>query len=318
MDCSADTNLTSLCLSSLLARIQAASLDGESQDTSEKILDIAQVSPDDVKPFFGSWYTNTPHLAREKMVGLPNRAARCGICQGHKIKVRLCLHTKRKLHRLLITAQCDLSRPDCSRCKRLGLSCKYPDLQRGQIFVNRNLNNPRVKAVDILSTASTGTKKNANNLGNAYSTSLMTAIKRSHDKQNNSVPHPISSEDVDRIQLLSTFVDLHLPKAQGPILRPDAQSPATWINCLGDLASNSNTFDTSLKALCLAQIGLWHHDLGLMKESRRLYGSALRGLRDAVSHQKLEFPKATLATIIILSTYEVSLSNSRASLTYPL
>jgi hypothetical protein len=104
-----------------------------------------------VKPLLASCILQTPRLTREEMVGLPNRAARCRICQGHKIKVRLCLHVKRKLPRLLITGQCDLSRPACSRCKRLSLSCEYPDLQRGQIFVNRNLKNPRLKAVDVLS-----------------------------------------------------------------------------------------------------------------------------------------------------------------------
>ena len=187
----------------------------------------------------------------------------------------------------------------------MSLSCEYPDLQRGQIFVNRNLKNPRVKAVDILST-STSDRKKHKTPKNLHSLSIVTASRKCLEKQKFSIPPFPNPETLNRIQLLSTFVDLHLPKMQGPAI--PGQSPSSWINCLGNLATNNNTFDVSLKALCLTQIGLWHHDSALVKESHRLYGSALRGLREAVSCRKLEAPKATLATIIILSTYEVRVS----------
>jgi len=58
----------------------------------------------------------------------------------------------------------------------------------------------------------------------------------------------------------------------------------------------------------MAQIGLWNEKPDLVKDSHRLYGWALRGLREALSHPKSEAPEATLATTLLLSTYEVSLS----------
>lgn len=184
----------------------------------------------------------------------------------------------------------------------MNLSCEYPDLQRGQIFVNRNLKNPGVKALDILSTK-TSEKKKVKTPENIYPISVVTIFGEYPEKQNVSIPPSPDPGTLNRIQLLSTFIDLYLPKTQGPAA--PGQSPATWINCLGNIATSNNTFDISLKALCSTQLGLWHRDSALVKESHRLYGSALRGLREEISHRKLDVPKATLATIIILSTYEV-------------
>jgi len=84
------------------------------------------------------------------------------------------------------------------------------------------------------------------------------------------------------------------------------QSPATWVHQLPDLATTNNAYNISITALSLSQIGIWNKDLPLMKEGQRLYGSALAALRDAISSRKIVAPEATLATIIILSTYEVS------------
>jgi hypothetical protein len=123
--------------------------------------------------------------------------------------------------------------------------------------------------------------------------------------QNNLTFKSLSSEAVGRMQLLSSFFELHFPKM--PTSTIPGQGPASWINSFHSIATTNNAYDLSLKALCLAQAGSWHHDTALVKDSHRLYGSALRGLREALSHRKLEAPEATLATIIILSTYEVSL-----------
>jgi hypothetical protein len=213
---------------------------------------------------------------------------------------------KELLLEFLTIAQCDLLRPACSRCKRLRLVCDYPDLQHGQIFVNRNMRNPRAKAVDIIST--TTTEKKHKPAESPCSKQTMTALEMHHRNQNNSMPTPLNSGAVDRMQLLSSIFDLHFPKARGPTI--PGQGPASWINSLHGITATNSAYDLSLKALCLAQAGSWHHDTALVKDSHRLYGSALRGLREALSHRKLEAPEATLAIIIILSTYEVSLPHA--------
>lgn len=52
-----------------------------------------------------------------------------------------------------LSGQCDLTRPACSRCRRLGLGCEYLVPQHGKVFVNRSVTNPHVTAVDIFSNA---------------------------------------------------------------------------------------------------------------------------------------------------------------------
>jgi len=62
-----------------------------------------------------------------------------------------------------------------------------------------------------------------------------------------------------------------------------------------------------LAALCVAQLGIWHHDPVLEKESSQLYGSAVGELRKTIGCQKLLAPVATLAGTVILATYELFL-----------
>lgn len=164
-----------------------------------------------------------------------------------------------------------------------------------------------VKAIDILSNGEDEhlpkTKEKARpKQGNA-------GCERHHrQNQDISIPGQPSSEAVDRVQLLSTFIDLYLPKtSQSPTgLGP---SPATWVHILPNLVSTNDVYNTSMKALCLSQLGVWNRNLALVKESQRLYGSALRELRAAISRPGTEASEATLATIVILSTYEVSLAD---------
>ena len=194
--------------------------------------------------------------------------------------------------------------PACSRCTRLNLTCEYPDLQRGQIFVNRNFENPQVKAIDILSNTTTENKPKTQQKGNYMR--VTTASESFYGIWNNAIPQTLSSEAVNRMPLLSSFFEVHLPKGNVPTIH--GQSPASWINPLHSINSTNKFYDLSLKAVCMTQIGLWNHEPALVKDSHRLYGSALRGLREALSHRKLVAPEPTLATILLLSTYEVSLS----------
>lgn len=75
------------------------------------------------------------------MVGPPNRTGRCNIfikcmkvkalSSGHKMSAPFWPYK-----------QCDLSRPTCSRCRRLGLRFEYIIAQQGYVFINRSVTNP--------------------------------------------------------------------------------------------------------------------------------------------------------------------------------
>ena len=116
------------------------------------------------------------------------------------------------------------------------------------------------------------------------------------------------------MQLLSKFIEIYFPKPaegsqgpQGPIRA--SQTPASWVHILPDITLTNPAYNTSVAALCLEQLGIWNHDPVLEKEGSRLYGSALGELRKtigSISSRKLVAPEATLASIVVLSTYEVS------------
>lgn len=116
-----------------------------------------------------------------------------------------------------------------------------------------------------------------------------------------------------RMQLLSKFIEIYLPEEAHNPTRA-GQSSASWVHILPDITLTNSAYNTSLVALCVAQLAIWNHDHILQKESSQLYSSALGELRKtigALGRRKLVAPEATLASIMILSLYEVSVVASR-------
>jgi hypothetical protein len=210
---------------------------------------------------------------------------------------------------LTFQKQCDLSRPACSRCRRQGYRCEYLTLQHGQVFINRSVANPFVKAVDIFSSADK-TKL----LPEDSEPKPATPLARRSGSPRISIPKGPDPGPVHRMQLLSKFIEIYFPKpaegSQGPQGPTRAsQTPASWVHILPDITLTNPAYNTSVAALCLEQLGIWNHDPVLEKEGSRLYGSALGALRKtigSISSRKLVAPEATLASIVVLSTYEVS------------
>lgn len=106
------------------------------------------------------------------------------------------------------------------------------------------------------------------------------------------------------MQATSTFINLYLPaSAQGPT--PSGQSPASWVYVLPNFTHQNSAYKKCLTVLCVAQLGTWNHDSVLEHESTRLYASALAELRTTIQSGKIKDPEATLASVVMLSTYEV-------------
>jgi Fungal specific transcription factor domain len=176
-------------------------------------------------------------------------------------------------------------------------------MQQGQVFINRTPINPFVKAVDIFSNVD---KRKLPENSDHKSAKLSRAHQ--NERLEHSIPKSPDPEPVHRMQILSKFIDIYFPTAtQGPLRV--GQTPASWAHVLPDITLTNSAYNTSLAALCLAQLGIWHHDPVLGKESSRLYSSALGELRKtigSIGSRKLVAPEATLASIVILSMYEVS------------
>jgi len=163
---------------------------------------------------------------------------------------------------------------------------------------------PFVKAIDVVSNADN--KKLSEPGQRTCPKQATNPCVRRCEKVKDPIPKSPSLDPLYRMQLLSTFIGVYLPEAaQGPTI--PGQTPASWVHILPDLTQTNPAYNTSLAALCVAQLGTWNHDLALVKESLRLYGIALGELRNTINSRKLVAPEATLACIVILSTYEVSL-----------
>ena len=173
------------------------------------------------------------------------------------------------------------------------------------------MTNPFVKAVDIFS------KVNKATIPEGSDARLVTL---SHTRQNagpeHSVPKHLDTEPLCRMALLCKFIEIYYPEAAHGPTRV-GQTLASWVYILPDISITNSAYTTSLSALCLVQIGIWNHEPTLRKESSRIYGAALGELRKtirSIGRQKLLAPEATLASIVILSTYEVSFALARTDI----
>lgn len=185
--------------------------------------------------------------------------------------------------------------------------CEYVATQLGQVFINSSLLNPSLKAIDILSNAD-----KMRPLG--ISNTKLGTPSSAHENERLGLSIPTSPDPgpAHLAQMLSRFIDIYFPVATHNSLR-DGQTPASWAHVLPDITPTNSAYNISLAALCLTQIGIWNHDPVVRKEGSRLYSFALRELRrtiGSIGSRNFMAPEATLASIVILSTYEVSLPPS--------
>ena len=173
------------------------------------------------------------------------------------------------------------------------------------MFINRSVTNPFVKAVDIFS--NTDKTRHPANSNPKQATS---SPSRHNESLVHSIPESPYPALVYTMQLLSKFIDIYFPNGARESARA-GQTDASWVHVLPDITLTSPAYNTSLAALCVAQLGIWNHDPALAKESSQLYGSALRELKKTISSSKQTAIEATLASTVILSTYEVSLIVAR-------
>ena len=192
------------------------------------------------------------------------------------------------------------------RCQQLRLRCKYSLLQKGDVFLNRTVASPFIPILDASSVANNGANWE-----------IATKPRQTHGKSSLQICEVMRKEGLPkspnpapqyRMQLLSNFISLYLPKdsQQTPV---PGRTPATWVHLLAHSTLQSSAYSTSLAALCAGQFGTWNRDEAMLNESVRLYASALRELRSNIMNGRVkQDSEATLASIIILSTYEVGLN----------
>ncbi|KAK4196038.1 hypothetical protein QBC40DRAFT_184438 [Triangularia verruculosa] len=214
------------------------------------------------------------------MVGVPGRSKACHTCRRRR-------------------KGCDLERPSCGQCSRLGLQCD--GYERRTMFIHAD-------------PTTAGTSKKS---------TITTTLARKPLLVNGTASYPVG-EARSTVTLLPTsltssaykcnyvalFWEMYDPHSDLERDLDNALSTTAWLAGVHSDKSyhNSPLLQTSFLAFCLGSVG---HRLGqkpLIENGMNAYNEALRGLSKSIAAQacRNRVPDdATVATTRILSLYEV-------------
>ena len=116
-----------------------------------------------------------------------------------------------------------------------------------------------------------------------------------------SVPLHVAS----RQQLLAAFLHSYIPEVFLIPHRPGTTAETPWLVQITETNILTKALDTSLLALCTAQLGRLHDDPVLIETSLRSYTQSLREVQKALWDPSLMYHDETLAACLLLSMYEV-------------
>jgi hypothetical protein len=198
----------------------------------------------------------------------------------------------------LTEKQCDFEKPCCSRCVKAKMTCTGYD--KDLVFVNRTSKSLNVTAATVLSDIRKGKLRSqdlsAIDMKSNLRQSLLDVLSPSHRYL------------VLRRRAVQLLQKLYLP----PDYEDDSNYSQTcwgWVLSISELTGISRALDMSLQSLCVVQCYV-HGISASLEQSLDLYNMALQKLREDVEDHELKLSKETLATIIVLSTTEVSTSLS--------
>ena len=201
--------------------------------------------------------------------------------------------------------RCDETKPECNICLRRGTKC--PGYRPAQSFIlhqfDKETERPQLIKEDEEryryayqtppTTTSTVPSRN-----NPHGTLV---VQQERTPAETHVPKQVSSIAVDRIQHLGTFIQLYLPRADGPALPP----PSALMLGLPTMPANSQVLLAAIDALSAAQLAVNDRDRALVNRSRSMYGTALSQMLKAIQDPVLALSDETLLSTYMLTLYEV-------------
>lgn len=205
---------------------------------------------------------------------------------------------KRKVFRLTKFAQCDLRRPVCFRCERIGRACEY-----------RNLDD--LKVTFRISTPSSFTKVKSDKPRRSFKTDTENQfpIKSSNAStfQSSTSPSPthqiIEAWDVHIMPLI--VYQFSFPSPGGGRIYGALEC---FSNLLGTLRDGS-TLQLACNAVGHAYLANKSPSRSLTATHRRVYGDALQVLQRALNDSHLRNQDDTLLSVWMLCFYEVKKEN---------
>ncbi|EMD85815.1 hypothetical protein COCC4DRAFT_180253 [Bipolaris maydis ATCC 48331] len=219
---------------------------------------------------------------------MPKRSTGCFECRKRKVR-------------------CDESKPECNTCLKRGTKC--PGYRPTQAFILHEFDTKRDKPALI--------KEDENHYKFAiqsYSRSKQQGKSQSNPgirvesvQYEPDIPKQVSLVASERIQHVSTFVALYLPRTEGQAL----PGPSALMLGLPNLPVNSPVLEAAIDALAAAQLAVDKMNSPLIHRSRSLYSTALSQMLQAIQDQETALKDETLLSTYLLSLYEVFVGVTR-------
>ncbi|KAK1750325.1 hypothetical protein QBC47DRAFT_394514 [Echria macrotheca] len=230
--------------------------------------------------------------------GTPSKA--CERCRQRKVK-------------------CDLRKPTCRTCERLGVPCPgYRDLvdvlfRDESARFTRNVRGLRAGGAGIVSGATTGPETGPSSSSTSSVPAPAQQPTRSALQQllpsSGLLPRPLSSSAVEAGAnfFLATYAH------SGP---PGSTDFHQWMSTtMARDGPDGQLLGTIIEAIGMAALSNLHYAPQLAAQSRVRYGQALMAANRALRHPTHAFSDATLATVILMSLYEFVSFDSFSSYT---
>jgi hypothetical protein len=133
----------------------------------------------------------------------------------------------------------------------------------------------------------------------------------------------ISSANLRRVafgkQCQDLFWDLYMP--QGDCAVKDefilkCGHPVNWTLVIQQMSTDETALNLAFLAVSAARVARDHNDRGLLQESLKVYGKALRDLQSALWDPKRMYSDGTLVACMLLGLYEIFEGSDRKSLAW--
>ncbi|KAF2187228.1 hypothetical protein K469DRAFT_569544 [Zopfia rhizophila CBS 207.26] len=212
---------------------------------------------------------------------MPKRSSGCFTCRQRKVR-------------------CDEAKPECNTCLRRGIKC--PGYRPTQAFIlhtfDEQTERPGIIKEDENRYRYANQREGCTLGGQKSVIQLRASEARTVEAP---VPQQVSPVAIDRVQHLSNFLSLYLPRWQGETLTP----PSALILSLPSTPASRQVFLAALDALSAAQLAVSDKNYPLINRSRSLYSAALSQLMKRISQPSTPRDDETLLATYLLALYEV-------------
>jgi hypothetical protein len=210
------------------------------------------------------------------MVGVAGKSRACNDCKRRRVK-------------------CGFERPGCLRCVKAGIHCSGYDKQL--FFINRTSSEPSISAPIALA------RSGASNVPRCSIDDELDKLGELAHTSSKTVPR-------FRWQAFQLLQKLYLPQPAVAENDPNTGAPFSWVKAACELEDGDDVLDRALLAFCTVQVYVTGSGKTSLSQALEGYNGALSMLSNALTVQTAPRFDYILASIVVLSTCEVSVYDS--------